>query len=124
MERVKNIKVRLTEKEYDDLNSKYLKLSFSSLSTFIRYLIFSKRVEIKYSPSDDNLALAISAQNKQLLTLNNQISKIGININQIAKKVNSQQYVMREDMHQLFQELDEIKKEIAVLKNDLCGNQY
>lgn len=118
MNRVRNIKIRLNEEEYKYLNSKYLILPFTSFSAFLRHLIFSKHIEIKYTPSDDNLAMAISARNKQLQNLNNQISKIGININQIAKKVNSQQYVMREDMNQLLEKLDEIERTIC---NDLCG---
>lgn len=76
MNRVRNIKIRLNEEEYKYLNSKYLILPFTSFSAFLRHLIFSKHIEIKYTPSDDNLAMAISARNKQLQNLNNQISKI------------------------------------------------
>lgn len=109
MERIKNIKVRLTTAEYARLGNEYQKLRFSSLSSYLRFLIFSKNVEITFSPSDEELARSMAEKNRRIGDLNNQISKIGININQIAKKINSQQYVMREDMDIILEKMDEIR---------------
>ena len=106
---------RFTESELHKLKENYQKTKFSSLSAFVRYLIFNRSIEIKFSPTEDQLARAITERNRRLRDINNQIAKIGVNINQIAKKVNSQQYVMREDMNMIFQKFDDLKSVI----NDL-----
>lgn len=115
MERIINIKVRLTELEHKDLTEKYKKLQFSNLSTFLRYLIFSKKVNISFSPTDERLARAIVERNVLLKELNMQLNKIGVNINQVAKKVNSQQYVMREDLNVLQEEYNRLESRVNEL---------
>lgn len=112
MERIENIKVRLTAMEYERLSNDYQKLKFSSLSSYLRFLIFNKDVKIVFSPSDEEFARSMAEKNRRIGDLNNQISKIGININQIAKKINSQQYVMREDINIILKKMDEIKNMI------------
>lgn len=97
--------VRFTEAEMKKLKEDYEKTGFSSFSAFLRFMILSKKVDIKYSPSDDALAREVGEKNRLLGELHRQIFKVGININQIAKKINSQQYVMREDIDLLFRNL-------------------
>lgn len=101
--------VRFTEAEIKKLKEDYGKTNFSSFSAFLRFMILSKKVDIKYSPSDDALAREMGERNRLLGELHRQILKIGININQIAKKINSQQYVMREDIDLLFKNFSVIE---------------
>ena len=100
---------RFTEDEVKRLKDSYQKTRFSSLSAFVRYLLFNRNIEIKFSPTEEQLARAISEHNRKLRDINNQMAKIGVNINQVAKKVNAQQYVMREDMNLILQRFDDLK---------------
>lgn len=116
------MRFRLSEQEHKKLIGDFKQLRFSNLSTYIRYLIFSKEVEIKFSPTDDKLARATVEHNVLLKELNMQLNKIGININQVAKKVNSQQYVMREDLNVLQEEYHRLESRVNELLKQVKQN--
>ena len=108
MARDKVLDFRFSAEEVKRLNEKYNKTSFSSLSAYIRFLIFKENVKVSFSSSDDELARQIGERNKRLAELSRQIAMIGNNLNQVAKKVNSQQYVMREDVIDLQRKVESI----------------
>jgi len=114
--------IRFTEDEVKGLKEKFKKSGFSSFSAFIRYLIFSKKVNISFSPTDERLARAIVERNVLLKELNMQLNKIGVNINQVAKKVNSQQYVMREDLNVLQEEYNRLESRVNELLEQVKQN--
>lgn len=107
--RSKVLDFRFNEAEIEKLKKDYEKTSFSSLSAYIRFLIFNKNVNIVFSSSEDELSRQIGEKNKRISELNKQISIIGNNLNQVAKKVNSQQYVMREDMINLQRKVESLE---------------
>lgn len=108
--------IRFTVEEVEKLKGNFKKTKFSTFSSYIRFLIFSKNVEIKFSSTEEELARQIGDRNKKIGELNRQVVRIGTNINQITKKINSQQYVMREDMNVLLEYLKTIENAVLGFK--------
>lgn len=99
--RTHDVHVRLSEKEFEiltelaekDLSSKMAD-GRSNLSAYIRNAIFVNR-----RPKD---------MKREIRNLNFQIRKIGVNINQVTKKINSG-YFVQEDTQFLLEELGRVE---------------
>lgn len=85
--------IRLTPDEMKKLQTLYERTAFPSLSQFVRLKLFDRRFDelVKYNLSDKESIL--SAHNEQLENLRKEINRIGNNINQIAKYVNTRKSV-------------------------------
>ena len=114
----RNLKIRLSNEDYCKLKGGYDKLKFSSLSAYIRFLIFSKSVNIAFSSSDEELTRATLEKNRSLKNLNFNIAKIGVNINQVVKSINSHNIITNENVIFLANKLDEINKLMKEIQNE------
>jgi len=93
--RTQQLNIRLTETEYENVKEK-AKFCNLTVSEFLRKQIM-EGVIIKYEPFD-------------IKALGNELNKIGVNINQIAKHINEKggEYD-RQDMDNLIREFQEIQ---------------
>ncbi len=113
-----NLKIRLSDEDYCKIKGGYDKLKFSSLSAYIRFLIFSKSVNIAYSSSDEELTRSTLEKNRSLKNLNFNIAKIGVNINQVVKSINSSNNITNENVIFLANKLDEINILMKEIQNE------
>lgn len=89
--------IRLNEEEYKKILEKYKKSKYYTLSEFIRHLILRKEV--------------IVIDFDFLIDRNYQISKIGNNINQIARIANSTSDFFYDDFVELKKEFSKVIEE-------------
>lgn len=75
--------MRLTDSELAELKANAANNDFLSLSKYIRTVVLGRRIPIKKVTVTDR------ATRNQINTLTAEISKIGININQFVKKLNT-----------------------------------
>jgi hypothetical protein len=78
--RTENIKVRLTPSEKEKIDELIKKYNVKNLSEFIREVILTKKYKVK------NCNCKCKKEYKELLY---QVSKIGVNLNQIARLCNT-----------------------------------
>ena len=79
--RNRRIYVRVTDVEYDKINSQYSKSTCRKMSEFIRNIILNKPVKIYHrNKSLDDLMI-------ELIVIRNQLSAIGNNYNQEVKRL-------------------------------------
>lgn len=95
--RTKAVIVRLTEKEKRHLQRQAANAGLK-IEPFIRKLIMG--VEIRPRPPDN------------ILQLIREINAVGNNINQIARKVNTENFVSQDQLDELFRLLGEIYREV------------
>lgn len=105
-----NVQIRFTEDEYNRLKSENDVLKYSGLSAYLRFLISSKEVKINFSPTDEELSRSILENNRLLKSQIFQMSKIGTNINQVVKSINTQNIIGKKEIVYLSKRLDEIYK--------------
>lgn len=86
--------MRLTTYEKEKLKKLTKQNKFEKMSDYVREMLFSKNL--------------IRIDFKELIQRNYEINKIGININQIAKKVNSFNEFYYEDLIKLKEEIEKI----------------
>lgn len=99
------INLRLTQAEYNLLLEK--KTAHYSISDFVRGLIFNKRL-----PN-----VNVSDLKKYVFELN----KIGNNVNQISKNINTSLILSDADKHKLLQSIAEINLNIEKVYSELSG---
>lgn len=95
--RNRNVTLRFTMQEYSQLKDKFTASTCRGLSEFIRKHLFNKPIITTYR----NLSLDDLMEETILLT--NELTAIGKNINQIAKKINTVEFCF------------EFKQEISIL---------
>lgn len=77
------VTMRLTDSELEDLKGRAASNDYLSISKYIRTVVLGKRVPIL------KVKLTDRAIRNQINRLTAEVSKIGININQVVKKLNS-----------------------------------
>lgn len=99
------LSIRLTEKEKNLFLQKMQLISSKNISHFIRKCVLEKEIyEIDCTP---------------FLELNWEISKIGTNINQIAKKANTTSKIELEDIEKIKKDIVSIEKKVIILQEIL-----
>lgn len=99
------LSIRLTEKEKNLFLQKMQLTSSKNISHFIRKCVLEKEIyEIDCTP---------------FLELNWEISKIGTNINQIAKKANTTSKIELEDIEKIKKDIVSIEKKVIILQEIL-----
>jgi len=110
--RTRIVGLRLTPLEYAELEKRFRASTCRKLSDHIRKHLFNKPIVTTYRNAsfDDYI--------EETMALNSELSSIGNNINQIAKKMNSfktisefktQVFWFEVDKKKLFQKIEEIK---------------
>lgn len=89
----------LTKDEFDGLNR--LKPKGISFSKFYRQLVLSRKSRVVFSEDQSQLILSVD--------------RIGNNLNQIARRVNTLNLLGESDKQVLFEKLDELKEVIGQL---------
>lgn len=99
------LSIRLTEKEKNLFLQKMQLTGSKNISHFIRKCVLEKEIyEIDCTP---------------FLELNWEISKIGTNINQIAKKANTTSKIELEDIEKIKKDIVSIEKKVIILQEIL-----
>ena len=105
--RVRNerIEIRLTEKERDLFEEKMRKAKCKTMSRFIRRCVLEKEINVvDLNPFRD---------------LQWEISKVGNNINQIAKVANTNAVIYKNDVKKMQEDLDNLSKSLCKLYSEL-----
>ena len=108
--RVRNerLEIRLTEKERDFFEEKMRKAKCKTMSHFIRKCVLEKEINVvDLNPSRD---------------LQWEISKVGNNINQIAKAVNTNAVIYKNDVKKMQEDLNNLSKNLCKLYSQLLKN--
>lgn len=99
----KQINVRVTEFERDQLHDLAEKFGYNSTSKYL--------LECGLNP-------VLFVENiKPFLDIESQISRIGTNINQVARKVNGLDYVMKEDLNEIKRNQLQLRAYLKLLKD-------
>lgn len=93
--RNKDIRIRVTETEKEMIKRKSLAAGFESINSYAHKMLLS--------------GLVVKVDLKELLELNNEINKIGVNINQIAYKANFSNRVTLDDISKVEKLLKEVQ---------------
>lgn len=105
--RVRNerLEIRLTEKERDLFEEKMRKANCKTMSHFIRKCVLEKEINVvDLDPFRD---------------LQWEISKVGNNINQIAKVANTNAVIYKNDIKKMQEDLDNLSKSLCKLYSEL-----
>lgn len=116
--KVRVLRCRVTQKEYNQILRQYENSGYGSLSAWLRYLLFSKKVSIQLFQEDGELLRQLSRKNTHLNDLKRQIAYIGNNINQIARKVNTYNYTGSGELTSIIILLTEINDMVKKLCDD------
>jgi hypothetical protein len=82
-QRIRKLTVRLTRKEYEQLEQRFKGTTCSQLSQYIRSILLSKQVVVKYrNTSLDDLM-------EEIILLRKELQAIGNNYNQAVKKLHT-----------------------------------
>lgn len=111
------LKIRLTESEREKLKILYHKTPYLSLSAFVRAKIFDSRFFSFYKPESPQKLSVLKLQNERLENIRKEMAKIGSNINQIAKQVNSQKMAYRQQIEVVQKELQKIHSLLSTVND-------
>lgn len=105
--RVRNerLEIRLTEKERDLFEEKMRKANCKTMSHFIRKCVLEKEINVVDLNPFRNLQW--------------EISKVGNNINQIAKVANTNAIIYKNDIKKMQEDLDNLSKSLCKLYSEL-----
>lgn len=104
-ERNIQLKIRLTEKERNLFEEKMRKANCKTMSHFIRRCVLEKEINVvDLNPFRD---------------LQWEISKVGNNINQIAKVANTNAIIYKNDIKKMQEDLDNLSKSLCKLYSEL-----
>lgn len=107
-ERNIQLKIRLTEKERELFEEKMRKAKCKTMSHFIRRCVLEKEINVvDLNPFRD---------------LQWEISKVGNNINQIAKVANTNAIIYKNDIKNMQEDLDNLSKSLCKLYSELLKN--
>lgn len=109
--KTESIRVRMTEKERNDIDNLAQKLSLSRSELVRQFLTIGvhKQESVQFVKWDNDTIMAIRDCNML-------IAKIGINVNQIARKCNTGDInvTLMTEIQSLQQVLEEMKKAVAI----------
>lgn len=107
-ERNIQLKIRLTEKERELFEEKMRKANCKTMNHFIRRCVLEKEINVvDLDPFRD---------------LQWEISKVGNNINQIAKVANTNAVIYKNDIKKMQEDLDNLSKSLCKLYSELLKN--
>ena len=104
------IKFRISEKEKIFLEEQIKKTGNSSLSSEVKYRLINTIYKNKYF---------LPLELEKLNNLNNQVKKIGININQISRKINFKNELENKDYENFQSNLKEVNFKIDELTDEI-----
>ncbi len=104
--KIKIVKVRMNQSEYLALK-KIASNEFLNVNRYIKFLI-SQKIYNDNNPTNSQI--------NELDSLRKDLLKIGVNINNIAKKINRDDYVSKDLLNLLTQSLQDIQKENNTIK--------
>lgn len=104
------IKFRISEKEKIFLEEQIKKTGNNSLSSEVKYRLINTIYKNKYF---------LPVELKKLNNLNNQVKKIGININQISRKINFKNELENKDYENFQSNLKEVNFKIDELTDEI-----
>ena len=104
------IKFRISEKEKIFLEEQIKKTGNSSLSSEVKYRLINTIYKNKYF---------VPVELEKLNNLNNQVKKIGININQISRKINFKNELENKDYENFQSNLKEVNFKIDELTDEI-----
>lgn len=104
--KIKIVKVRINESEYLALK-KIASNEFLNVNRYIKFLI-SQKIYNDNNPTNSQI--------NEIDSLRKDLLKIGVNINNIAKKINGNDYVSKDLLNLLTQSLKDIQKENNTIK--------
>ena len=104
------IKFRISEKEKIFLEEQIKKTGNSSLSSEVKYRLINTIYKNKYF---------LPVELEKLNNLNNQVKKIGININQISRKINFKNELENKDYENFQSNLKEVNFKIDELTDEI-----
>ena len=104
------IKFRISEKEKIFLEEQIKKTGNSSLSSEVKYRLINTIYKNKYF---------LPVELEKLNNLNNQVKKIGININQISRKINFKHELENKDYENFQSNLKEVNFKIDELTDEI-----
>lgn len=111
------MKIRLIECEREKLKILYDKIPYPSLSAFVRAKIFDSRFFSFYKPESPQKLSVLKLQNERLENIRKEMAKIGNNINQTVKQVNSQKIAYRQQIDLVEKELQKIHFLLSTLND-------
>lgn len=100
--RDKKITIKTTEKEREEIHKIAKRLGYSSTSKYM--------LEVAKNP------VVFIEQMDQFQEINTNVSRIGTNINQIARKVNSNEYVMYDDLQEIMNNQYQLQAYLKLIK--------
>lgn len=103
--RTKQFMFRISESEFAQLNKLYKNSGYTSLAKYCRDKALNENIQT----NDKDIKSLLADIKNTNLYYSNQINKLGNNINQITKKVNSGDIMYRTSL-ELRTELDNLKK--------------
>lgn len=98
----KRINIKTTEKEREEIHGIAKKLGYSSTSKYM--------LEVAKNPV---IFLETVDQFQEMAT---NISRIGTNINQVARRVNTNEYVMQEDLKEIMENQYQLRAYLQLIK--------
>lgn len=104
--KIKIVKVRMNQSEYLALK-KIASNEFLNVNRYIKFLI-SQKIYNDNNPTNSQI--------NEIDSLRKDLLKIGVNINNIAKKINRDDYVSKDLLNLLTQSLQDIQKENNTIK--------
>lgn len=104
--KIKIVKVRMNQSEYLALK-KIASNEFLNVNRYIKFLI-SQKIYNDNNPTNSQI--------NEIDSLRKDLLKIGVNINNIAKKINGDDYVSKDLLNLLTQSLQDIQKENNTIK--------
>lgn len=113
--RSRRFELRLTDEEYDQLERNYQASRHNSMAAFAREALTSDQTKDERSAANWNKELILT-MNKFILATN----KVGVNINQIARQLNSRKHEMlsikmTEEIISCRKNLKKFQENVAVL---------
>lgn len=118
LKRTKTFEINLSPFEFDKLKNEWRKTDFNSMAKFARYKLFGgteHQIDLHFENKRDDRVLAA----KYFAELNKQ----GKNINQIAKKLSSKEYLLNQEVQLALKDLDKALKSIEEIKKGIVNKK-
>jgi len=118
LKRTKVIEVNLSPLEYNSFKDEWRKTEFNSMAKFARYKLFGgqeHKIDLYWDFKDEERNL-----NKNLLS---QLNKLGNNMNQIAKQLNSKPEFLRQEATELLKSLQSALDQHEQIRQEIMNNR-
>lgn len=110
--RTYRLDLKLSKYEKELIENKYMDAGFNSMASYVRNCIFGGTEERIDNYLNERFRFKILQQ--PFLT---ELNRIGLNINQITKKINSVKYFTRDERDRLLKEHQRISEELNKIKS-------